>query len=308
MRAAYASAARSTRAGVPALAAVAGVIALAGCRKDQGKAAAPVHLEGDNLVLASIDSKPITKYDLDQTLAAMLGEGGRNAPQGDKVRRVVLDSLIETGALALAAEKELTPEERAVVDRQVAGYREQLLAKRYLNRHTPPAPVTDKMVEDYYSAHPEQFGGKTRRTYELIGTEGPIGGDLRDRLIDKLVDPGKQKDWAAWSEKLKHAGFAVVYRGGEVDPNDKLLNPRLVELMSSLHAGQASQVAFVQGRAYVVRVTSEQRTPPRPIDEVRGDIRASLVPTQVRDAVKRASDEVLKTVKVVYQEPKTPNP
>jgi hypothetical protein len=278
------------------------VAALTGLKKSSAaERRGSVHLVGDDIVLARVDSAVITQYDLEQTLVTTFGESGRSAKDDPKVRRNVLESIVETRALAQAADKELTAEESAVVDRQLAAHREQLLAKRYLARHAPPQPVTAKMVEDYYYAHPDRFGAKTHRIYELIGTEGPVSGAQRDQLAAKLIDPGKQPDWKAFAESLKRQGFAVLYRSGDLSESEKVLNPRLIELVNGLKPGQASQVAFVQGHEYVVRVISEQHTPPRPLEEVRGDIQASLGPTQVSDALKRASNEVLKGAKVVYE-------
>jgi hypothetical protein len=295
--------------GVAALAALAvGIVARNGLRKSSAAERTIARLEGDDVVLARVDSSAITQFDLEQTLVTTFGESGRNAKDDPKVRRTVLESLVQTRALARAADGELTPEERAVVDRQIAAHRDEVLAKRYLMRHAPPQPVTSKMVEDYYNAHPERFGAKTRRIYELIGSEGPVSGTQRDQLVAKLVDPGKQADWKAFAETLKRQGFPVGYRNGELADSETVLNPRLAELLSNLKAGQASQVAFVQGHAYVVRVTSEQRTPPRPLGEVRNEIQAALGPTQVSDAIKRASEELLKNAKVVYEEPKTSKP
>jgi hypothetical protein len=187
------------------------------------------------------------------------------------------------------------------VDKQVAAYREQLLVKRYLAKHSPPEVVSDAMVEEYYKAHPDRFGGKAVRTYEMIGAERALTPQERDSLLAKLKDPDKQKDWKTWSQSLKSGGAPILYRDGDVAEAEKVVHPRLVELMTSLKPDTASSVVFVQGRAYVVRVTGEQQRAPRPLDEVREEIRTMLAPVQVKEAVKKAASDVLKKTRVVYQ-------
>jgi hypothetical protein len=270
---------------------------VSGCRSSKAR---PIRLEGDEVVVARVDSMPITKYELDQTLVSMLGESGRRVSEQDQVRKTVLDGMIHTRALASAAEKELTAEEAVVVDRQTAAYREQLLAKRYLMKHAPPEPVTSNMVEEYYLAHPERFGAKTIRSYEFIATEALVSGGKRDEILAKLKDPDKQKDWRGWTESLRRQGLPLVFHAGEVADAAKIMNAKLLELMKGLKTGQASPIAFVEGRAYLARITNEEHTPPRPLDEVRDDILGMLGPTQVSEAVKRASSEVLKNRKVTY--------
>jgi hypothetical protein len=68
----------------------------------------------------------------------------------------------------------MTPEDLAVLDKKINRYREQLLVKMYLVRQTNPEPVTLKMVKDYYEGHPEKFGGKTIREFEMIATKEAV--------------------------------------------------------------------------------------------------------------------------------------
>ena len=83
---------------------------------------------------------------------------------------------------------------------------------------------------------------------------------------------------------------------------DKLLGPRLRRLMASLDKGEASGVTFVKGLAYVVRVVdAEQKSAPRPLAQVKKQIRARLRPLQLKAAVELSTMDVMKGAKVAYR-------
>jgi len=92
----------------------------------------------------------------------------------------------------------------------------------------------------------------------------------------------------------------VRYGTGQVD--ERLLQPRVRDVMKGLQVGEASRPFLVDGTPQVVRITDEDTRPPRPLSEVSGEIRRALAPIQLKEAVKSASAELMKTVEVQYQE------
>jgi len=266
---------------------------------DPAKPSAPkVVLEGDNVVLARVNGSPITRYDLDQTIRATLGasSAGRLDEAG---RQKVLASLVASRAIARSQEADLSAEDQAVLDKKLMAYREQLLVKQYLVRHTAPGPVTGEMVREYYQAHPQRFGAKTIRTYEMLAGSRKLIASERDALIQVLKTAADNKDWQQWVEKLQAQGYPIEYRRGRVA--EKILHPRLHQLMQPLKKGETSQLTFIEGTAYTVRIVDERQIAPRPLNEVSAEIRKALVPVQLKKSVKLASQQVLKTADVVYE-------
>ncbi len=271
---------------------------LTACGDKPAEKAKPVVLEGENIVLARVNGSAITKYDLEQTIRKTLGR--RSAGMLDESgRQKVLESLVASRAIAQVQELDLSPKDKAAIEKKVQAYRDELLVMRYLAKHAPPQPVTQEMVREYYESHPERFGGKTIRSYEMIASKRSLKAEERDALIKILSKPGEKKDWKKWIKKLQKQGYPVAFRRGEV--SEKILHQKLRELMRPLKKGEASQLTFVKGMAYIVRIVDEKKIPPRPLREVSAEIRRSLAPVQLKKAVKKASDEVLGKAEVSYE-------
>jgi hypothetical protein len=288
---------------------------IAGCGDNQTPVTAPVTesakaiktpepatkkvvLPGDDVVLARVAGKPITRYDLAQTIQSTLGQASA-ARLDEAGRRKVLDSLVASRAIARVQAADLSEEERAALDKKVAAYREQLLVKQYLAKHAAPQPVTQEMVREYYQDHPAQFGAKTIRTYEMLAGNRRLNTAERDDLMAALKGAADRKDWQEWARTLQSQGYPIVARRGQVD--EKLLHPQLQQLMTSLKKGETSRVSFVEGVVYIVRIIDEKQIAPRPLPEVSAEIRRILLPVQLKKAVKQASDQVLQTTEVIYE-------
>ena len=267
------------------------------------KAFDAVNLPGDDEVLARVERQVITRYDLDQSLNTMLGDYQTSLLDA-RGKQQALESLVISRAMAQQAVQELNREDLKALDKKVAAYREKQLVNFYLKKHASVMPVTDDMVKQYYTQHPERFGGRTVRSYEMLFTEAKPAADQRAALIKALGNAGASKDWQKVKTAVTKKGLAVQYRKGEVD--EKILHPKLQALMQPLKPGEASNLSFVEGKPYVVRILGEEQLPPKPLHEVSAEIRKSLVPVQLKQAIKLAADELLKTVNVEYPGAKQP--
>lgn len=269
--------------------------ALTACNK-----AKPGTEPGDQPV-AKVNGTVITRSDVDLAAKRSLGELAIGSIQRAAYPRLI-EAAVRSRAIAMASEKELSAAEKQSLERELAAYREQLLVRQFLNRHYPPKPVTPEMALDYYKHYPERFGGGSERRYELVGATQALSSDERVRLLAKLSDGVSKQDWKAWAEELQKQGLPVTFLASS--SADSLLHPKLRTLLDGLKTGTASSVVFVDGRAYVGRVTSEDARPPKPFDTVREQIERSLMPAQVSAALEQAAGDVLKNAKVeILQEP-----
>ena len=267
-------------------------------RKPQLPAAEAVQLEGDDVVVARVNGSPITQYDLEQTIQSSLGNQTA-ASLTPEQRRKVLESLVASRAIAQAQEARLSPEELAALEKKTKAYREQLLVKHYLAAETNVAPVTQEMVVDYYERHPERFGARSISIYEMISSRDSLDAALRDRLIKDLEPAAANDDWQQWVKALQEQGYPLLYQKGQV--TEKALDLRLRQLMAPLHKGEASNLSFINGKLYLVRITEDRHTAPRPLADVSAEIRKALVPVQLKKAVKQASEQVLAKSEVIYK-------
>jgi hypothetical protein len=247
------------------------------------------------VVVARVNGTPITEFEVEQAAKRSLGALAVESVQR-AARDKLLESAIQSRAIALAADRELTADERFSLDKEAAIYREQLLVRHYIDRHHPAEPVTAQMVSEYYQAHPERFGGGTENQYELVGASRTPSPDERSKFVTKLRDPGSRTDWKAWAKDIADRGLPAVYSTGLM--GDSVLHPKLRELLSGLEPNKPSAVVFVDGRPYVARVTGKQAKTPRPLEEVRASIVRTLTPVQLSAAVETTAAEVMKTTKV----------
>lgn len=247
------------------------------------------------MVLAKVSGKPITQYDVDQLGRRTLGELGGHSVRASAQAKL-LESLIQSRAIAVAAEKELNPLEKLALQRELDSYRDQLLVRRYVEKHAPPAPVTPEMVTEYYRTHPERFGGKAHRLCEIVGASRDLTPDERNSVMKALREAERERDWSAWSSALVKHGLPVSLTSTSDD--DQLLHAKLGELLRSLKVQVPSQVTLISGRPYVARITGEERAQPRPLAEVRGEIERLLSPAQLSAALERVGKDARKTVEV----------
>lgn len=259
---------------------------LAGCDWfDKSRGAVLAKVDGDKIYAADVDAV------WDRTFSnadAMMG--------GEEVRHRLLESLVASHVLAGKAEETMTREEKKALDRQVAAWREEQLVKRYLTAHIVPDPVTPEMVEAYYKAHPELFGGGRKKHYEALAAK--VGNDdkLRDRAIALLRNPGG--NWQAAASGNSRDGLVVEFSRGVADA--LLADKALLAQLSTLKEGQASPLNMAGGVVTVYRVTQVETTPPKPLTEVSSDIRQRLAPMQLKKAVKAAMEVAMKGVEVEY--------
>ena len=270
----------------------------------QEKAAQPVSktpafvLAGDEEILAKVNGSPITKYELEQVIESTFGKK-RASTLDEMAKKNVLESIVASRALALAFEKEMTPEEKAVLEKKIGLYREQLLVQRYLKAHATPEPVTSRMVQDYYNKYPERFGASLEVTYEMIASKSDLTPKDRNRVVEALKqDSLATEEWGIFVNSLRENGLPVIHKKGRA--SKEILGKRLYSLIENTPEGSTSNLTFIDGASYVVRVVKRHDIPPRPLSEVSARIRKSLVPVQLKRDVKEVSVKVLSETNVEY--------
>lgn len=290
---------------IGALAGLALTIALSGCnscRRDDAEAsvgdAGNATLPHDDVVLARVGEagEPISAWDLDFAAEQALGNLADVALDGS-TREEILESAITSRAIAQLREAELSSRESAELDKRVAAYRERLLVEGYLAVHAEVREVPEEELRAYYDAHPEKYGSKPQRSFELAFVE--LGSDPTSRgsLLQEL---SKVRDAADWREGVAEAqgrGLPLGFRRGDVELAS--LPPRLRDSAVELEAGEETNLIMLGSRAYVLRVTSVGRRAGKSFREVRGRIAQILRPRATRDAILSIQKQVLDQVKVL---------
>jgi hypothetical protein len=268
------------------------VLVLVGCDDPETTPSLP----GDDVVLARVGDSEITRYDFDRATESSLGPLVNGLDE--EGRGEIVEGLVATRAMAQLREREMTPEERAALDREVATHREHLLVRQYLARHAPPEGADADAVRAYYEANRERFTPRPTRRYELLVATRALTQTERDAVSTALRDVGDQRDWSALASSLSQRGLPFAHQTG--DERDARLEGELDRALRALDPGRSSPVLFVSGRAFVLRVTDLEHGAPRPLAEVQGEIRAALGARSTRDAVRSIRERAVAQVEVEY--------
>lgn len=268
------------------------LLSLSGCssKEQQGQSGQHPH----SPVVAHVNGEAITQADVDFMLERML-KGQAYAQADDVLRKKVLDSLIASRAMKVQMESLLTQEEKEAISRSVNAYEEELYVKEYLASHVVPEPVTLEMIQDYYDKHPEEFGGEAVRDFQMLILGNAKDQQARDKFLAAVPEIKAAKDWGAAKKQWAQA-YAIQYQEGSARPG--LLEPALEQAISRLNATEVSDLVHVNDQIYLVKVTNVTRLTPKPLSDASANIRKQLAAQQVRSAVKKASEDVLKKVEV----------
>ena len=273
-----------------------------GCSEEKAQ---PV--KSTSAVLAEVGNTQITQEELDLVLEKLttglkLGQDEKS----DVIRKNALESLVRSRAMAIKVTESMSDEKKRWFDLKAQAYKEELMVKEYLNQQIRPVPVSNEMVKSYYQKHPGKFGGSVVREFEYVSLSNyTLQSSDESDVIDALKSLQEQKDWGGEVEKLqKLHEWNMTYKKARMDI--ALLRPPLKDLIAFANAdGTVNQVGKVVAGSkkdvLIGRVLSEKPTAPKPLAEVSAEIRKMLAPVQLKEAVRKVSDDALSTVDVIYK-------
>lgn len=252
-------------------------------------------------VLATIDGNNIYEQELQSLLVDMLGESG--ALQLDKTsRRRALDSLLASYALAQQASIELSQNVIGEIDIKVRRYRENLLINMYMSTKMKVADlrISSGAIKAYYEKNLDKFGKSTIKHYQFLTTKNKLTEELREKYMSLVSSSRKAENLEDIKSTLEMNGFSVQLQSAEL--NKKYLSKRLYQFVSAQTINVVSDLTYIDGRPYIIKLITEKTVAARPLARVRDTIRKSLVLKKLKEAIKRHSTEILAISEVVYSE------
>lgn len=255
-------------------------------------------------VLATIDGHAIHRAQLDAMLEDMFGvyRARRMDAAG---RRKALDSLLSAHALSQKALRELAPDKVRRIEEKTRRYRQNLLINAYLQTRLDKRAVSEAGIRQYYQDHPDKFGRQTVKQYRLLSLKSVLPEEDRARFLETVSRNKSGGDMQALRRELEAQGFEVELQTGALDKaadESAAMPPRLQAFIAAQKQGAVSDIAFVENRPYVVQITAETTRPPRPLAEVREDIRKTLLFGELRRALARESAAAMAQAKIEYKD------
>lgn len=270
------------------------IILGSGCTEKQNKS----NSNRAGKVVARVDGSPITEQEVDYALNKITG--GAAVPANKKLLNNVLDSLIASRAMSILAEKDLSETELDALNVKVNAYREELLAKVYIDKHATPVPVSSEAVEQYYERHINEFGGKTIKSFEYLTMNGLLDDESRAHVVSAFQAASKNMsvDLKSVADRLKGEGLPVKYKQAEMSV--ALIGEPIKTLLETTQAHHYAPIYNQQDQIALVRVNASRIIGAKSLHEVEVDIRKMLAPMQVKKAVSRLVEKVKDKVKIEY--------
>ena len=235
---------RNLRLLLPLAALVVGLVGLAGCGKDDKKAATQV--------AATVNSKELSVHQINFLLARS-GANATTPEQTAALRKNVLERLIDQQlAVDEALDKKLDRSPDVVMALEAA--RREVLARAYIEQvGAGIVKPTDDEVKKYYVANPALFS--ERRVYALQEITVPSAAGMFNQLRDLAAAAKSMEDIVAALRTRNiqfNAGSAT--RAAEQLP---------LEVLPKIHALKDGQITVIEvaGNSTVVRLVSSQSAP-----------------------------------------------
>lgn len=222
------------------------IIGLAACGGKEEKKAA-------TQVAAKVNSEEISVHQINFVLSRTPGAGNVTPEQAPKLRREILDKLIDQQLAveqALAKKLDRSPDVVMAID----AARREILARAYIEQLTAgqTKPTADE-AKAYFTEHPQLFA--ERRIYNIQEIVVPVARDVAPALRE-MVAQGKPMDEIAGWLKGKGVQFtgASATRAAEQIP---------LELLPKVHALKDGQGMVMENgaSATVMRVVASQSAP-----------------------------------------------
>ena len=249
-------------------------------------------------LLAEVDGEKIHQQQLDALLVSMFGEYQASLLD-EQGRKKALDSMVASKALVKVALQQLGKEEIEQIEFKSQQYRENILVNAYVKQQMTPQPVSNVMIEEYYQTHLENFGQKKLPEYELLTTKAVLADVSRDKFLQAFSEVDKAKGLKYIKQQMEKKKFSVEYHKGVL--GESVLQAKIHNFIKSQKLQKVSNITFIDNKPYIALIISEQTRAAAPLSEVRENIRKTLAMKQVKETVKKLSEEAVKQVNVVYQ-------
>lgn len=268
------------------------LLGVAACDNQQNDEESIVDTQQTSDVLATVNGEGITQADVD----FMIERTFSSVDQvffDETMQGKVLESLVASKAMQQEVIKTLSADELSTIEKKTRAYKEELFVKEYLVQNATPVPVSTRMVNDYYQSNQDEFGGGEARVFEMLAPSRKPDEPTRDAILKAVSKIKANNDWVAFAQTNT---LGLLRKSATMRPG--LLEPGLERALSTLKKGQVSDVVFIKGVPHVLRVLNVKTLPAQPLSTVSAKIRKKLAGIQLKKAVKKASDDVIKRANV----------
>ncbi len=244
------------------------------------------HPKGGGEVVATYKGRTLTSNDIAQEFERLPAPSRTYLAAPDRKRQfienlVMNDLLYEEG-------RQAGYDKDAEIDRQVNDLRKRLVVQRVMKQYQTPPTVTDEQVRAYYDQNPALYSTtQIHASHILVKDEDTA----RQILADVKAHPEKFADLA----REKSTDTISAKKGGDLGTfGSGRMVPEFEKVAFALKPGEISDVVKTQYGYHIITVTERKEGEPKPFDQVKEQIRATLRNKGLQEQVQGHFDQLKK--------------
>lgn len=184
-----------------------------------------------------------------------------------------------------------------------AQIKNSVILNKVVDYMTKDVKVTDKQIEDYYNANKDKYTtqpNKIHLAHILVSTQAEAQ-QAKDRI-------SKGEDFAAVAKQVSTDTGSKDNGGdlGDLEEANSGLDATFLKAALALKPGEVSQPVQTQFGWHVIKCITKTEYPVKKLDEVKSDIKTTLLNTAKQDTTQKTIDTWKKAAKIT-QYPKNLN-
>ena len=245
-------------------------------------------------VLADVNGNVITTQDFKNEVDR-LPPYLKPMVQSPEGKKELLDSMVVREIILEQAKKDGVDKSKDVADR-LEDLRKRLIVETYLKKKVEQeAQVSDADLKKFYDENKDKFktGEQVRASHILVKTEK----EAQD-ILAQLKSGAKFEDLAK-----KYSTDATAAKGGDLGWFSKgAMVPEFDKVVFGLKEGQLSGIVKTQFGFHIIKVTGVRPAGIRAFDEVKEQIKSTLLPSKQQEIFQKMKEDLKKNAKVSIKE------
>jgi len=258
------------------------------------KPAATEKGKAEGKVLAEVNGTVITTKDFKDEVDR-LPPYLKPMAQSAEGKKELLDSMVVREVILEQARKDGVDKSKEVADR-LEDLRKRLIVETYLKKKVEQeAQITDAELKKYYDENKEKFktGEQVKASHILVKTEK----EAQD-ILDQLK---KGADFGELAKK--HSTDSTASKGGDLGWFSRgAMVPEFDKAVFSLKEGEQSGVVKTQFGYHIIKVTGKRPAGIRTFDEVKEQIKGTLLPSKQQEVFLKMKEDLKKNAKISIKE------
>jgi peptidyl-prolyl cis-trans isomerase C len=250
--------------------------------------------KSDGTVLADVNGVAITAQDFKNEVDR-LPPYLKPMVQSPDGKKELLDSMIVREIILEQAKKDGVDKSKDVADR-LEDLRKRLIVETYLKKKVEQeAQVSDAELKKFYDENKEKFktGEQVRASHILVKTEKEA-----EDILKQLKNGANFEDLAQ-----KYSTDSTAAKGGDLGWFSKgAMVPEFDKVVFGLKEGQLSGIVKTQFGYHIIKVTGVRPAGIRAFDEVKEQIKSTLLPSKQQEIFQKMKEDLKKNAKVSIKE------